>query len=198
MSEFMGLLYGQYQAKEEGFLPGGASLHSMMTPHGPDSEAFQKATQADLQPTKLDGTMAFMFESSFSMAVTDWGQNGCRKLDHTYSKCWQGLKKNFDSNWKPEEEDRSVIIYFHLSNLFPKQGAGDIATGASELTLKQTFFVAFDLTDVYNVFRVNVQCYELICIWCANSTSLASWTLSSISCGTHAQYHLSNEGSNLL
>ena len=56
MSEFMGLIYGVYEAKEGGFLPGGASLHSMMTPHGPDAEAFDKATTAELKPVKLEGT----------------------------------------------------------------------------------------------------------------------------------------------
>ena len=56
MSEFMGLIYGVYEAKEGGFMPGGASLHSMMTPHGPDEAAFDKATKAELKPVKLDGT----------------------------------------------------------------------------------------------------------------------------------------------
>lgn len=56
MSEFMGLIYGAYEAKEGGFKPGGASLHSMMTPHGPDEQAFNKATHADLKPVKLEGT----------------------------------------------------------------------------------------------------------------------------------------------
>ena len=56
MSEFMGLIHGKYEAKEEGFMPGGATLHSTMTPHGPDSEAFSKATNAELKPVKLDGT----------------------------------------------------------------------------------------------------------------------------------------------
>jgi homogentisate 1,2-dioxygenase len=108
MSEFMGLLYGRYQAKEEGFAPGGASLHSMMTPHGPDQEAFEKASRVELRPTKLEGTMAFMFESSFSMAVTQWGQNGCSKLDGSYYKCWQGLRKNFDPNWKPQQTEEPL------------------------------------------------------------------------------------------
>ena len=56
MSEFMGLIYGKYEAKEGGFVPGGASLHSMMTPHGPDEQAFNKATQAELEPVRLEGT----------------------------------------------------------------------------------------------------------------------------------------------
>lgn len=56
MSEFMGLIYGKYEAKEGGFSPGGASLHSMMTPHGPDTQAFERATKAELKPVKLTGT----------------------------------------------------------------------------------------------------------------------------------------------
>ncbi|XP_046405925.1 homogentisate 1,2-dioxygenase isoform X2 [Ischnura elegans] len=64
MSEFMGLIVGNYEAKEEGFLPGGASLHSMMTPHGPDAQCFEDASNAKLGPTRVaDGTQAFMFDS---------------------------------------------------------------------------------------------------------------------------------------
>ena len=103
MSEFMGLVCGSYEAKADGFVPGGASLHSMMTPHGPDRDAFEKASREEQHPVKLEGTMAFMFESSFSMAVTQWGQDGCHKLDPDYYKCWQGLKKNFDPTWQPQQ-----------------------------------------------------------------------------------------------
>lgn len=53
MSEFMGLIYGRYEAKEEGLMPGGATLHSMMTPHGPDSNCFEKASTAELVPEKV-------------------------------------------------------------------------------------------------------------------------------------------------
>lgn len=57
MSEFMGLILGRYEAKEEGFMPGGATLHSMMTPHGPDAQCFQGASTADLKPERVaDGT----------------------------------------------------------------------------------------------------------------------------------------------
>lgn len=57
MSEFMGLIFGNYEAKEEGFLPGGATLHSMMTPHGPDTQCFEGASNAALCPTRVaDGT----------------------------------------------------------------------------------------------------------------------------------------------
>jgi len=96
MSEFMGLIKGTYEAKEGGFRPGGASLHSMMTPHGPDVECFNGASNCELKPVKIaGGTMAFMFESSLSLAVTKWAHDTCNKIDQDYYKCWQGLKNNF-------------------------------------------------------------------------------------------------------
>ncbi|XP_075152203.1 homogentisate 1,2-dioxygenase [Haematobia irritans] len=96
MSEFMGLILGRYEAKEEGFMPGGATLHSMMTPHGPDAKCFEGASKANLIPERVaEGTQAFMFESSLSMAVTKWGEETCQKLDAKYYECWQMLKNNF-------------------------------------------------------------------------------------------------------
>ena len=62
MSEFMGLILGQYDAKPKGFAPGGMSLHNAMMPHGPDAEAFDRATRAELKPERLANTLAFMFE----------------------------------------------------------------------------------------------------------------------------------------
>jgi len=71
MSEFMGLILGKYEAKEEGFCPGGATLHSMMTPHGPDAKCFEDWTNMKLGPIKVaEGTQAFMFETSLQLAVT--------------------------------------------------------------------------------------------------------------------------------
>ncbi len=98
MSEFMGLIYGQYDAKERGFLPGGASLHNCMVPHGPDEDSFEKATGASLQPQKLDGTLAFMLESRYRFVPTAWAlreavQGGT--LDADYTACWQGLGDRF-------------------------------------------------------------------------------------------------------
>lgn len=96
MSEFMGLILGRYEAKEGGFLPGGASLHSMMTPHGPDRQCFEGASNAALKAERIaEGTQAFMFESSLSMAVTRWGEETCQKLDAKYYECWQALEKKF-------------------------------------------------------------------------------------------------------
>jgi len=94
MSEFMGLVYGQYDAKPEGFRPGGASLHNCMVPHGPDEEAFEKASSAPLQPHKLDNTLAFMFESRWRFRPTAFALTG-GALDATYAECWSGLADHF-------------------------------------------------------------------------------------------------------
>jgi homogentisate 1,2-dioxygenase len=94
MSEFMGLVHGQYDAKPEGFRPGGASLHNCMVPHGPDAEAFERASNAPLAPHKLDNTLAFMFESRYRFRPTDWAMNG-GALDAAYADCWRNLKDGF-------------------------------------------------------------------------------------------------------
>jgi homogentisate 1,2-dioxygenase len=94
MSEFMGLVYGQYDAKPEGFKPGGASLHNCMVPHGPDTEAFEKASTAPLSPHKLDNTLAFMFESRYRFVPTQYAMTS-GTLDTAYAHCWQGLKDQF-------------------------------------------------------------------------------------------------------
>jgi homogentisate 1,2-dioxygenase len=95
MSEFMGLVVGQYDAKPEGFKPGGASLHNCMVPHGPDEEAFEKASSAPLQPHKLDHTLAFMFESRYRFVPTPWAMESSGALDPAYAQCWAGLKDQF-------------------------------------------------------------------------------------------------------
>ena len=94
MSEFMGLITGQYDAKEEGFVPGGVSLHNMMLPHGPDLDAFTKASTTDLQPVKMTNTLAFMFESRFPQQVSRFAANSAQ-LQDDYIDCWAGLDKRF-------------------------------------------------------------------------------------------------------
>ena len=96
MSEFMGLVHGQYDAKPEGFKPGGASLHNAMVPHGPDTEAFAKASAAPLAPHKLDNTLAFMFESRYRLVPTAWAMSGSGTLDTAYAQCWAGLADTFN------------------------------------------------------------------------------------------------------
>lgn len=94
MSEFMGLVHGQYDAKPEGFKPGGMSLHNAMVPHGPDAEAFEKASSAALVPHKLDDTLAFMFESRWRFCCTEFALRG-GALDADYASCWAPLADRF-------------------------------------------------------------------------------------------------------
>lgn len=95
-SEFMGLVHGAYDAKAEGFVPGGASLHNCMSGHGPDAETFEKASAADTtKPQVLRDTMAFMFETRRVIRPTQAAlESPQRQAD--YYLCWQGLKKHFD------------------------------------------------------------------------------------------------------
>ncbi len=95
-SEFMGLVFGAYDAKAEGFAPGGASLHNCMTGHGPDAATFDKASQADLsKPDVIDHTMAFMFETRAVLRPTRQAlEAGHRQRD--YQACWAGLRRNFE------------------------------------------------------------------------------------------------------
>ncbi|MEX0346966.1 MAG: homogentisate 1,2-dioxygenase [Rhizobiaceae bacterium] len=95
MSEFMGLIYGQYDAKEEGFVPGGMSLHNMMLPHGPDLMGFDKGSNSELEPVKLDNTLAFMFETRYPQQLTEFAAN-LDTLQDNYIDCWDGLDRKFD------------------------------------------------------------------------------------------------------
>lgn len=95
MSEFMGLIHGTYEAKQDGFLPGGGSLHSMMTPHGPDAATFHAASVAPLHPVRVaDNTLAFMFESSLMLGVTPWALEESGKVQSDYYKAWEGLQES--------------------------------------------------------------------------------------------------------
>lgn len=94
MSEFMGLIHGEYDAKAEGFSPGGASLHNCFSPHGPDGETFSKATKAELKPQYIKDTMAFMFESCLVYHPTEFALTA-KIRDKKYLDCWQGLKSSF-------------------------------------------------------------------------------------------------------
>jgi len=95
MSEFMGLLHGKYDAKEEGFVPGAMSLHNMLLPHGPDADGFKKAVSANLEPMKLENTMAFMFETRLPQQLTEYAAK-LETLHVDYADCWQGLERKFD------------------------------------------------------------------------------------------------------
>ena len=99
------MIYGVYDAKggsegkdgkkSKGFVPGGSSLHSPMTAHGPDSKTHKAASEAVLKPHFFDGGLAFMFETSFMMKLTPWALHGDHR-DTEYYKCWENLPKNFD------------------------------------------------------------------------------------------------------
>ena len=96
--EFMGLIHGAYDAKADGFSPGGASLHNCMTGHGPDAETFEKASNADTtKPHYITDTMAFMFETKTIIRPTENALNS-EQLQHDYSDCWRGIKKHFNPN----------------------------------------------------------------------------------------------------
>ncbi|KAH7446611.1 hypothetical protein KP509_01G064800 [Ceratopteris richardii] len=96
MSEFMGLIYGSYEGKAEGFLPGGSSLHNCMTPHGVDTITYENTIARGCEtPTKIsEETLAFMFESSLIPKVTKWAL-ASPHLDKDYYKGWVGLQSHF-------------------------------------------------------------------------------------------------------
>jgi homogentisate 1,2-dioxygenase len=100
-SEFMGLIAGKYDAKAEGFLPGGASLHNCMSGHGPDRATFEKACHADTQhPEYIDQTMAFMLETRAVICPTEHAL-GLPQLQTDYQACWQDLPKRFSPSLGP-------------------------------------------------------------------------------------------------
>ncbi len=95
-SEFMGLVHGAYDAKADGFAPGGASLHNCMTGHGPDAATFEKASNADLsKPDVISDTMAFMFETRGVIRPTAQAIAADHR-QRDYQACWTGLRKHFD------------------------------------------------------------------------------------------------------
>jgi homogentisate 1,2-dioxygenase len=95
MSELMGLIHGVYDAKAEGFLPGGISLHNCMSAHGPDVTTFENASKAELKPHKIDSTLAFMFESRHAFRPTRFALE-CAQLQSGYDAAWAGFKRKFD------------------------------------------------------------------------------------------------------
>eukprot|EP00455_Lapot_gusevi_P010154 TRINITY_DN1457_c0_g1_i1.p1 TRINITY_DN1457_c0_g1~~TRINITY_DN1457_c0_g1_i1.p1 ORF type:complete len:448 (+),score=176.57 TRINITY_DN1457_c0_g1_i1:90-1433(+) len=98
MSEFMGNIRGTYDAKTKGFLPGGASLHQIHVPHGPEALTYKNASNWELAPVRMpDDSLAFMFESTYFIRVTDEAINS-EVLDHTYTECWDNIEVRFDPN----------------------------------------------------------------------------------------------------
>lgn len=104
MSEFMGLITGDYDAKKGGkggFQAGGASLHNVMSGHGPDATSFEGASNADLKPQYVGkDSCAFMFESCLMIGVSEWGLETCNKVQNAYNDhSWGGLQVH----WKKPE-----------------------------------------------------------------------------------------------
>jgi homogentisate 1,2-dioxygenase len=110
-SEFMGLIVGQYDAKNEEFLPGGASLHNCMSGHGPDRATFEKASSADTQhPEYIDQTMAFMIETRSAICPTTQAL-ALPQLQHGYQTCWQTLPKHFPHKAvRRDDSDRARFV----------------------------------------------------------------------------------------
>jgi homogentisate 1,2-dioxygenase len=94
MSEYMGLIHGVYDAKAEGFVPGGASLHNSFTSHGPDAETYARASTAPLAPQKVDDTLAFMFETRWPVVTTRHALDALHRQDD-YDAVWDGLERRF-------------------------------------------------------------------------------------------------------
>jgi homogentisate 1,2-dioxygenase len=94
MSEFMGLIEGAYDAKAEGFVPGGASLHNMMSAHGPDRTTFDRASTAELAPQRVDDGLAFMFETRWPVVPTEFALAAGHR-QQAYDAVWEGLARNF-------------------------------------------------------------------------------------------------------
>jgi homogentisate 1,2-dioxygenase len=92
MSELMGLVHGVYDAKAEGFLPGGVSIHNCMSAHGPDLASFRKAVDMELKPQKIEGTLAFMWESRYVFRPTRFAL-AARELQADYDRVWDGFEK---------------------------------------------------------------------------------------------------------
>lgn len=94
MSELMGNIHGIYDAKPQGFIPGGISLHNMMLPHGPDKNAFERASNEAMEPHYLANTMSFMFETRFPQHLTEYAAQQAPMQDD-YADCWVDLVKHF-------------------------------------------------------------------------------------------------------
>jgi homogentisate 1,2-dioxygenase len=93
-SEFVGLIYGQYIGKSEGFAPGSASLHNCMSGHGPDAETYERGRSMDLEPQFLDNTMTFIIETQLPVSPTRFALES-DLVEREYYTHWQRLPKNF-------------------------------------------------------------------------------------------------------
>src|SRR3982751_6196781 len=90
MSEAMGLISGAYDAKAEGFAPGGLSLHNLMSGHGPALDSCRKASAAELKPVKIEGSLAFMIETCWPYQPTQFALD---RAQPDYDQAWAGFPK---------------------------------------------------------------------------------------------------------
>ncbi len=90
MSEAMGLIYGAYDAKADGFAPGGLSLHNLMCGHGPDLDSWKKASAAELKPAKIEDSLAFMVETCWPYRPTQFALD---RSQPDYDAAWTGFPK---------------------------------------------------------------------------------------------------------
>lgn len=73
-------------------LPNPMRWHPM--PHGPDGQAFERASTAALAPHKLDHALAFLFESRWRFHLSAWApREGAR--DARCADCWAALQNHF-------------------------------------------------------------------------------------------------------
>ena len=116
MSEFMGLIKGEYDAKSSGgFVPGSSSIHNKLIPHGPDAAAVEEGISMNTsEHQRYENTLAFMFESNEVWVPTEYAIRNLK--DDDYAKCWQGIRQAFDgknnvhSEHLPFNPDQQVIF----------------------------------------------------------------------------------------
>lgn len=127
LAEIMGLIQGEYEARNKGFLPGGASLHNVFVAHGPDATVHDKASKQDLVPQKVGaGSMAFVFESTMLMGMSEWAWETSNKRQSTYNAdTWLPLKSLFNG-------PTSVKANSHLLSASTNGGGNDAADGVGE------------------------------------------------------------------
>ncbi|KIK58015.1 hypothetical protein GYMLUDRAFT_75099 [Collybiopsis luxurians FD-317 M1] len=105
-TEFMGLIYGDYNGRSDGFQPGGASYETGFCPHGVSYEEFEKATEGELRPMRIhENMLAFMFESSMMFTITDYAMKRSGKLHEHEPKMWDNLKAQFMNHLEEVEAD---------------------------------------------------------------------------------------------
>ncbi|KAF8579366.1 homogentisate 1,2-dioxygenase [Ramaria rubella] len=108
-SELLGLIYGAYPGRA-GFQPGGLNFTPPFSPHGPTSGPFKAASEAELKPQWISvGSLAFMFESSMTLALTEYAIKRANTMRPVDPKTWEGLKPLFLDNLDQANEDLRAL-----------------------------------------------------------------------------------------